>query len=34
MVKIMELSRHIESLQRAVNAYDNLLDSGINQLGK
>ena len=34
MVKIMELSRHIESLQRAVNTYDNLLDSGINQLGK
>lgn len=34
MVKIMELSRHIESLQRAVNTYDGLLDSGINQLGK
>lgn len=34
MVKIMELSRHIESLQRAVNTYDNLLDTGINQLGK
>lgn len=34
MVKIMELSRHIESLQRAVNTYDNLLDNGINQLGK
>ena len=34
MIKIMELSRHIESMQRAVNAYDTLLDNGINQLGK
>lgn len=34
MVKIMELSRHIESVQRALSAYDGMLNSGINQLGK
>jgi len=34
MVKIMEVSRHIESVQRALSAYDGLLNSGINQLGK
>ena len=34
MVKIMEVSRHIESVQRALSAYDSLLNSGINQLGK
>lgn len=34
MVKIMEASRHVESMQRALNAYDTLLSSGINQLGK
>ncbi|MDZ4298837.1 MAG: flagellar hook basal-body protein [Moraxellaceae bacterium] len=34
MVKIMEASRHVESMQRALSAYDSLLNSGINQLGK
>lgn len=34
MVKIMEVSRHIESVQRALSAYDSMLNSGINQLGK
>lgn len=34
MVKIMEISRHVESMQRALSAYDGLLDTGINQLGK
>lgn len=34
MVKIMEVSRHIESVQRALTAYDGMLNSGINQLGK
>lgn len=34
MVKIMEVSRHVESVQRALSAYDGMLNSGINQLGK
>lgn len=34
MVKVMALSRHIESVQRALSAYDSMLNSGINQLGK
>jgi flagellar basal body rod protein FlgG len=34
MVRMMEVSRHIESMQRAIVAYDGVLNSGINQLGK
>jgi len=34
MVKMMEVTRHVESMQRALSAYDGLLSSGINQLGK
>lgn len=34
MVRMMEVSRHVESMQRALSAYNGLLDSGINQLGK
>ncbi|MCZ4324652.1 flagellar hook-basal body protein [Pseudomonas anguilliseptica] len=34
MVKIMEVSRHVETMQRALSAYDSMLNSGINQLGK
>lgn len=34
MVRLMEVSRHIESVQRALVAYDSMLSSGINQLGK
>lgn len=34
MVKMMEVSRHVETMQRALSAYDGMLDRGINQLGK
>lgn len=34
MVRMMAVSRHVESMQRALSAYDGMLDSGINQLGK
>lgn len=33
MVRLIELSRHLESVQRAMNTYDRMLDAGINQLG-
>lgn len=34
MVRLMESTRHIESIQRAINTYNELLNAGINQLGK
>ncbi|HLD64648.1 MAG TPA: flagellar hook-basal body complex protein [Pseudomonas sp.] len=34
MVKMMEVTRHVETMQRALSAYDGMLESGINQLGK
>lgn len=34
MTKIVEISRHIEMLQRAMTAYSSVLDVGINQIGK
>lgn len=34
MVRMLEITRHAESMQRALSAYDSLLDSGINQFGK
>ena len=34
MTKMIEVSRHIEMMQRAMSAYDDVLDIGINQLGK
>lgn len=34
MTKIIETTRHIEMLQRAMSAYDNILDTGINKIGK
>lgn len=34
IVKMMETTRHIESLQRAIITYNDMLDVGINQLGK
>ncbi len=34
MVRMMETTRHIESMQRALNTYNELLNSGINQIGK
>jgi flagellar basal-body rod protein FlgF len=33
-VRMMELSRHIQSLQKAAAAYDQMLSTGINELGK
>lgn len=33
-VVLMQLTRHTETLQRAVAIYDRLLDSGINRLGE
>lgn len=33
MVRMIELSRHVESVQRALSIYDRALDSGINRLG-
>lgn len=33
MVRMVELSRHLESVQRAIVVYDRMLDVGINQLG-
>lgn len=34
MVKLIELSRHTESLQRALQAMDQIADAGINELGR
>lgn len=34
MVKLMEFSRHIETVQKALATYNGILESGINQLGK
>lgn len=34
MVHMIEISRHIESIQRAVMAYDRMLGSAISELGK
>lgn len=33
-VRMMELSRHMQSLQKVVTAYDQMLNAGINELGK
>lgn len=34
MVRLIETSRHMESVQRAMRIYDQMLDTGINQIGK
>lgn len=34
MMLLMRTTRHIETLQRSMSAYDQLLNTGINQLGK
>jgi flagellar basal-body rod protein FlgF len=34
MTKMMEITRQIESIQRAMSAYNDMLDVGVNQLGK
>lgn len=33
-IRLMETTRHAESVQRAIAIYDKAMDSGINQLGK
>lgn len=33
MIALVELGRHAESLQRAISAYDRVLDIGINRIG-
>ncbi len=33
MVRLMETTRHIESLQRAMSTYDDLLETGIGEIG-
>lgn len=34
MIKMIELSRHLQTMQKAALAYDQLLSAGINELGK
>ena len=34
MIQMIQLSRHSESLQKVVLAYDQMLNTGINQIGK
>lgn len=34
MVRLMQTTRHIETIQRSIAAYDQLMNVGINQLGK
>lgn len=34
MIRLMQTTRHIETLQRSISAYDQLMNVGINQLGK
>lgn len=33
-VRLMELTRHVESVQRAISIYDKAMDTGINRLGE
>ena len=33
MLRVMETTRHVESLRRAISTYDQMLDTGINRLG-
>ena len=34
MTKVIEITRHVEMLQRAMAAYNDILEIGINQIGK
>ena len=34
MVRLMETTRHVESLQRAIISYDGMMDTAISELGK
>jgi flagellar basal-body rod protein FlgG len=33
-IRLMELTRHVESVQRAISIYDKAMDTGINRLGE
>ena len=33
-IRLMELSRHVESVQRAISIYDKAMDTGINKIGE
>lgn len=33
-IRLMELTRHVESVQRAISIYDKAMDTGINHLGE
>jgi len=33
-IRLMELTRHVESLQHAISIYDKAMDTGINRLGE
>jgi len=33
-IRLMELTRHVESVQRAISIYDQAMDTGINRLGE
>jgi len=34
MLRLMELTRHVESVRRAMSTYDQMLDTGINRIGE
>lgn len=34
MVQLMQTTRHVESVQRVINMYDKVLETGINKLGE
>ena len=34
MVKMIEVSRHVQTLQKAANAYQQMLNTGISEIGK
>ena len=33
-IRLMELTRHVESVQRAISIYDKAMETGINRLGE
>ena len=33
-IRLMELTRHVESVQRAISIYDKAMDTGVNRLGE
>jgi flagellar basal body rod protein FlgG len=34
MLRLMELTRHIDAVRRAMSTYDQMLDAGINKIGE